>query len=639
MPEPFKNVHSLSISCSDIKFGSTLIDCQQGKISISGLFDDVSKTGNTTSYADFKFNYDRPNKRFYLSVESLKVDQAQLSFEIHQNQDNWKDRLNVSNLAYRTVDKYLDYYLKSAQVTIDDPDFIINISGSFSGTFDDALLTEFDVQGSLENLKYTMGDNLAENLSTDFKIWSKKINKNHQEIAISLENLVGELFQNDIYLTFQGNERLNAKIQYDNEKQFVDIQQFKVTFPAIIDLDGAFIIGLKPDSAINQIQFTVNVTDFKQFNDLYLRNILEGTDYEGLEIEGGLEATFKQQFEKYELKSKFEQLSLSYNEQINVVALDGSLNWNNRVQAESEIQNSQLRWEELVLNDLPFGQSNLSFRLHNEKLKLLKEADIPLFDGALHINTLDISHPGLFKETSNAFTLTIDGMIKPISLEQVSSHFNWPLLDGQLSAVIPSTTYNEHFLSVGGAMMLQVFDGTIIIKDLNIEQPLSESARMYANIDLNNLNLKSLTKTYNFGEIEGRIEGKFKDLILDSWQPIQFDAYFRTPENDKSRHRISQRAIDNLSSLGGASGLLSRSFLSFFETFGYDKLGLSCKLKNSICIMDGIESKSGDSAGYYIVKGGGVLRIDVMGFQRKVNWQVLTSRLQAIQSANEAVIE
>ncbi|NOQ79559.1 MAG: C4-dicarboxylate ABC transporter, partial [Gammaproteobacteria bacterium] len=101
-------------------------------------------------------------------------------------------------------------------------------------------------------------------------------------------------------------------------------------------------------------------------------------------------------------------------------------------------------------------------------------------------------------------------------------------------------------------------------------------------------------------------------------------------------HRISQRAIDNLSSLGGASGLLSRSFLSFFETFRYDKIGLSCKLKNNTCHMSGVEAK-GDS--YYIVKGGGIPRIDVMGFQKLVNWQVLTSRLKAIQHANEAIIE
>jgi len=119
-------------------------------------------------------------------------------------------------------------------------------------------------------------------------------------------------------------------------------------------------------------------------------------------------------------------------------------------------------------------------------------------------------------------------------------------------------------------------------------------------------------------------------------QPVAFNAYIRTPENDRSSHKISQRAIDNLSSLGGTSGLLSRSFLSFFETFRYDKIGLSYRLKNNTCLMSGVEEKGN---GYYIVKGGGIPRIDVMGFQKHVNWQVLTSRLKAIQHANEAVIQ
>ena len=52
--------------------------------------------------------------------------------------------------------------------------------------------------------------------------------------------------------------------------------------------------------------------------------------------------------------------------------------------------------------------------------------------------------------------------------------------------------------------------------------------------------------------------------------------------------------------------------------------------------MLGVEKKG---AGYYIVKGGGIPRIDVVGFQNKVNWEVLLNRLKAIQYANQAVIE
>jgi len=59
-------------------------------------------------------------------------------------------------------------------------------------------------------------------------------------------------------------------------------------------------------------------------------------------------------------------------------------------------------------------------------------------------------------------------------------------------------------------------------------------------------------------------------------------------------------------------------------------------LTNGTCEMDGVEDRG---EAYYIVKGGGIPRIDVMGFQRRVDWDTLLHRLEAIQSANQAVIE
>ena len=47
-----------------------------------------------------------------------------------------------------------------------------------------------------------------------------------------------------------------------------------------------------------------------------------------------------------------------------------------------------------------------------------------------------------------------------------------------------------------------------------------------------------------------------------SWTPVKFDAWFGTPENDNSRHRISQTAVDNLTRVGnGTSNVLSKTFL------------------------------------------------------------------------------
>ncbi|PKM02669.1 MAG: hypothetical protein CVV17_05375 [Gammaproteobacteria bacterium HGW-Gammaproteobacteria-7] len=73
-----------------------------------------------------------------------------------------------------------------------------------------------------------------------------------------------------------------------------------------------------------------------------------------------------------------------------------------------------------------------------------------------------------------------------------------------------------------------------------------------------------------------------------------------------------------------------------FSTFGYARLGLSCRLSNDVCVMDGVGS-AGD--GYIIVKGAGLPRVDVVGFQRRVDWPVLVARLKAATEGQTPLID
>jgi hypothetical protein len=180
----------------------------------------------------------------------------------------------------------------------------------------------------------------------------------------------------------------------------------------------------------------------------------------------------------------------------------------------------------------------------------------------------------------------------------------------------------------------------VVVRDLQLREPLGKFPRLYASIDAENLDLELVTSTFSFGMITGRLSGKVENLETFAWMPVSFTAAFQTPRGDRSKHRISQRAVQNLSSIGGGSGggvaaALQGGFLKFFDDFGYDRLGLSCRLANDVCTMSGVERTDG---GYYIVKGSGLPRIDVIGSQSRVAWTRLVRQLASIMES-EIVVE
>jgi hypothetical protein len=220
-------------------------------------------------------------------------------------------------------------------------------------------------------------------------------------------------------------------------------------------------------------------------------------------------------------------------------------------------------------------------------------------------------------------------------MEAVSQALGWPPLGGTLAGVVPAVTYADGRITVKGALLVRAFDGDIVIHDLFLEQPFGLVPKLEAEADIRNLSLEQLTGAFSFGNIQGRLDGDIRNLRLEDWKPATFDARFYTPPGDASRHRISQRAVDNLASLGGAGGALSRTFMRFFKEFSYSRLGIACRLREGICEMDGVAPAE---QGYYIVKGGGIPRIDVVGYNRRVDWDTLVHRLKSVTDTAEPVV-
>jgi hypothetical protein len=285
-----------------------------------------------------------------------------------------------------------------------------------------------------------------------------------------------------------------------------------------------------------------------------------------------------------------------------------------------------LRWSGGFVYGVPFGAARLRLGPEEGRWVLGAPISIPVLDGALEIHALEAGD--LF---SGATDVTLDAELAPISMRELSRALDWPPLSGRLAGALPGLRYAAGLLELGGALRAEVFDGEIVVEGLTVARPLGPLARLQAEVSLRGLELRQVTEALSFGLMTGRLDGHVHSLEMIDWQPVAFDARLYTPAGDRSRRRISQRAVDNIASIGGGgAGVLSTGFLRFFEEFAYEAFALGCRLERDVCAMSGLEARDG---GYVILRGSGLPRIDVLGFADRVSWSTLLGQLESIMES------
>ena len=176
---------------------------------------------------------------------------------------------------------------------------------------------------------------------------------------------------------------------------------------------------------------------------------------------------------------------------------------------------------------------------------------------------------------------------------------------------------------------------------LSLERPFGSAPSLSADIAFDGLDLLRLTEVLGFGSITGRIDGRIEGLRLVDWTPVAFDARFITDEAPGVKQRISQRAVQNISSVGDASFVtsLQGQLIGLFDDFGYRRIGIGCRLANDVCAMSGLDShRSQGGNAFTIVEGAGLPRLDVVGFNRNVDWPTLVERLVAVGKGEVAPV-
>jgi hypothetical protein len=283
---------------------------------------------------------------------------------------------------------------------------------------------------------------------------------------------------------------------------------------------------------------------------------------------------------------------------------------------------ADLTWERLALFSLEFGASELALEGLPGDWHLRSPLRLPLLDGAVVFDSLSVA-----ADESGTPAVALDARIDPLDLARLTEMLGWPSFGGQLSGRFPGVRLRGDRITFSGGIDVQAFSGAIRLSDLVIERPFGSLPALAAQVEIDRLDLAQLTGAFNFGHMEGRLSGWMRDLRLLDWQPVAMDARLFTHDDAPSR-RISQRAVENLSRLGGGAAALGATVLRMFEEFPYRRAGLACRLDRNICHIDGVAPH--ESGGFYIVQGRGLPHLDVVGHRRLVDWPRLVAQLVAM---------
>ncbi len=610
------------LECSDGRISDWEIACDHGALHLN-------HAAIETQEIPLRFRWNRRVQTLEIESDSIGLRAGSLSLQVNSDPGSWSVRLHSDALDLKQLERlFRPWVPRLAGVEISGSARItLEIEGKGEEIDGVRLDTRFKNVAFSDAAYEYLGEELSGEWSLHTGVTAAGW-RGSQKILLRR----GALLTPFLYLAPEkAPVTLTFGFAADNKLQRVRIDKLEYHHPGILELAASATLVLDDAVTLQDLQLVTGKTDLQAVNEAYIQPIAAETLLDGMEVAGtvAVELTTRT---GGPLKGKVDIRDLYLEQGDKLFAVYG-LNGTLVSTSDPEGESSRLSWEGgHLMQTVVLGAAEAVLRWQGETLKLAKPMHLPVLDGAIKVERFAIGGDEAGPQVA------FEGVITPISMAEVSRALGWPQLAGTLSGVIPGVAYEKGGITIDGAVLVRVFDGDIVIRDLRLEELFGVLPRVRANLELKALDLETLTRTFSFGKITGKLDGEIKDLYLEEWQPISFDARFATPEGDGSRHRISQRAVDNISNLGGAgvSGAVSRTFMRMFEEFGYSRLGISCRLQRGVCEMGGIGPAK---RGYYLVKGGGIPRIDIVGFNRYIDWKLLIAKLEDISRQEAPVVK
>ncbi|NOQ17532.1 MAG: hypothetical protein GQ581_10775 [Methyloprofundus sp.] len=620
LPPPFDKIKLINIHCQQFYWQENYLNCAQG-------IGDI--VGETLPKITFNFALKVQGGQGSLLIKQLSLFGGQLEIDANEIQGKWRLKLKASHIDVSKLSTLLTVPALTMQ------------QGSMS--------MEIELDGKEENIqellliatlnKLSVQDQQG-SIATEDLVVKSELKALQQEGAwqwqLNSKILAGSLYVDPIYLAITDAETISLTAHgfWNPVHKKININTVKLEHSNALQLRlDAGILNYQDVVELQAAQLAIKIPELQAVSATYLTPFLAASNFAGISLMGELTADLVLQDSGLtSMAINFEHLVLNdTQQQLQINNAEGQFNWTADVEQQ---QASYITWQQLQVKAIPFAKGRLDFSSYARQLKLLQPANLQVLDGLLSIKEFSFA-----AVQDDDVEVHLEALLHELSLTRLTDALGWPPVTGKISGYIPSVRYQNNTVQLDGQLKMQVFGGEVIIKKLASAGLFSALPQLYTDIEFDNLDLLAITKRFELGSIEGRLSGFALNVYLENWQPITFYTWLGTPESDSGMHKISQKAVKNIASIGGASAAdaISRSFLGLFDSFYYQKLGFGCYLYQGVCQMMGVAAAE---QGFYIIKGSAwIPRIDVVGYNPRMDWDILVQRLARVVNTDEVVIE
>lgn len=282
-----------------------------------------------------------------------------------------------------------------------------------------------------------------------------------------------------------------------------------------------------------------------------------------------------------------------------------------------------LRFDRLRAGGLEVAPVDAALAVRGDRVALGDRLRMPLFDGTVGLDSLALS--GLLGDEP---ALEADVSVVDLDLRAATEALGLFPLEGRVDARFPRVRLSDGRLETDVEGVAAVFGGRVEITEVEASELFGSFPRLELSARFEEIQLGQVTRTLEFGEITGIVEGEVSDLELVGGTPVRFDAWLRSVPTRGVPQRVSIGAINNIALLGtGADvGVLQRGIRRLFDSYPYRGLGIELSLQRDDFLLRGLERR-GDRE--LFLKGRWPLRLDIVNVKpgTRVSFSTMMRRI------------